>query len=368
MIVVSCIFLCGYISIILALSIGFKNVPTFSTDKNSPIKHQFSIVIPFRNEADNIPILLDSISNIDYPSNMYEIIFIDDFSEDNSSSLLRGLTNNYSNIRILSNDIPGKKQAIEKAISESSYDWIVTTDADCIVPKNWLNNFSSFLLKNNAKFIAGPVAYTVENNLLEQFQNFDFVSLIGATIGSFGLQQPFLCNGANLCYNKTAFLEVNGFNGNSTIASGDDVFLLEKIAKTFPNSTHYLKATDSLVYTTPQKSFKALSAQRIRWAAKTTTYQSVFGKMVAIGVFTSNLWFLILLTTFFYSPLLTTAFFIGKMGIDSLLFKQSFFFLKQKFRFNYFVVSGFLYPFFSCYIAIRSLNKGYVWKGRYSKK
>jgi hypothetical protein len=54
------------------------------------------------------------------------------------------------------------------------------------------------------------------------------LSLQGATIGSFGIGKGFMCNGANLAYKKSLFQELNGFQGNDTIASGDDVFLLQK--------------------------------------------------------------------------------------------------------------------------------------------
>lgn len=54
------------------------------------------------------------------------------------------------------------------------------------------------------------------------------MSLMGSTIGSFGIKHPFLCNGANLCYHKKAFFEVEGFKDNDTIASGDDIFFNAK--------------------------------------------------------------------------------------------------------------------------------------------
>jgi hypothetical protein len=43
-----------------------------------------------------------------------------------------------------------------------------------------------------------------------------------------------LCNGANLAYKKTVFTELNGFQGNENIASGDDIFLFEKFYKNIP--------------------------------------------------------------------------------------------------------------------------------------
>jgi hypothetical protein len=63
--------------------------------------------------------------------------------------------------------------------------------------------------------------------ILHHFQQLDIASLQGATIGSFGINKGFMCNGANFVY-QILFQELNGFHGNDTIASGDDVFLLQK--------------------------------------------------------------------------------------------------------------------------------------------
>ena len=78
------------------------------------------------------------------------------------------------------------------------------------------------------EMVASGVCYVPKKDFLSAFQNLDFLSLQGATIGSFGINQPFMCNGANFAYSKQFFKELNGFQGNETIASGDDVFLLQR--------------------------------------------------------------------------------------------------------------------------------------------
>ena len=75
--------------------------------------------------------------------------------------------------------------------------------------------------------IVAPVSLESNTTFLQQFQLIDFLSMQGATIGGFGIQQPFMANGANLAYQKELFIKLNGFENNNTIASGDDVFLLE---------------------------------------------------------------------------------------------------------------------------------------------
>ena len=223
---------------------------------------------------------------------MFEVILVDDDSEDESVELIMGfLANARNDISIINNqrktNAP-KKDAITTAINLAKHDWIVTTDADCTLPQFWLNSFDEFIQDSKAKCIVGPVKYHVTDGFLNAFQTLDFLSLQGATIGGFGINKPFLCNGANFAYEKALFFELKGFEGNSNMASGDDIFLLEKVTKTHPNSLHYLKCIDAIVNTQPQKSWGNLFSQRLRWAAKTSAYKNTFGKLTGITVFLMN--------------------------------------------------------------------------------
>ena len=120
-------------------------------------------------------------------------------------------------------------------MESTSFDWIVTTDADCVMGSDFLRAYDQFLTLHTTKIVAGPVVCVADDSFLQGFQALDFLSLQGSTMGGFGgrdsilLVRPFMCNGANLCYDKKAFLDLGGYEGNKDIASGDDVFLLEKM-------------------------------------------------------------------------------------------------------------------------------------------
>ena len=60
-----------------------------------------------------------------------------------------------------------------------------------------------------------------------------------------------MCNGANLAYEKKVFYEVGGFEGIDKIASGDDMLLMHKIQKIYPDKIGYLKSADVIVKTQP---------------------------------------------------------------------------------------------------------------------
>ena len=203
------------------------------------------------------------------------------------------------------------------------------------------------------------------------FQHLNFLSLIGSTIGSFGIKKPFMCNGANLCYQKNAFKKIKGFEGNTSIASGDDVFLLEKFLKNYPKDVHYLKSYDALVATKPEKDLKNLVQQHVRWAAKTTSYNNWFGKLVGFIILLMNATVLdsilfVLIGLLNWNELLLIL--ICKFSVDFIFLNKTTSFFKKPICIKYYLINALLYSFFSVYVAFYAMLFNYKWKGRtYSK-
>ena len=375
MIVIPIVISILYFAIIISFIIGFDKVETINNRLTVP-KNSFSIVVPFRNEAKNLTDLLNSISALNYPVNMFEVLLINDASEDDSITIIENFKQQFPSIAILllnNKRISGspKKDAINTAISTAKFEWIVTTDADCIVSKNWLHLFNQFIEDQKPVFISAPVKFKEESSLLYQFQNLNFLSLIGSTIGSFGIKKPILCNGANLCYNKAIFEKLNGFEGNSSIASGDDIFLLEKMIENFPEETHYLKSQDAIVETKSEKTIEFFLNQQIRWASKSANYKNIFTKFVGIVIFTMNLTILVLLVSsllfsFFWQWLMLI--FIAKILVDFILIQKTSEFLQNKKPLKSYLAIAFLYPFFTIFIVTVSTFKSYKWKGRKFQK
>jgi glycosyltransferase involved in cell wall biosynthesis len=362
-----------YLLIIGSFIYGFDKVPDFQLEDITPIT-KFSVIIPFRNEAENLPVVLASISKLKYPKTLFEIILVDDGSEDDSVEKINNSRLQKFDISVVKNsrltDSP-KKDAITTGINHSKYDWIVTTDADCSLPKYWLDTYDNYIQHHNPKLLIAPVTFTNIESFFERFQLLDILSLQGVTIGSFGINKPFMCNGANLAYKKNVFNAVNGYEGNSHIASGDDVFLLEKILKTDKDAVHYVKSKNIAVSTYPESNFKSLKSQRVRWASKTSSYNNLFSKLTAIVVLFMNA-VLVCLPLLCFSGIVSIKVLIYtcfiKFLIDFLLiFKTARFFDQGQYLPSYFF-SCLIYPFFSIYIAFLSLFKGYKWKDRAYRK
>ena len=355
-----------YILFIGQLIYGFNRMKRFSRKEFTP-KTSFTIVVPFRNEKKNLPNLLHSISLLNYPKELVEIILVDDDSEEVFS--VRDLV---FSLKIIKNDRKSnspKKDAIKTAIQVAKHDWIITTDADCLVQKDWLTTFDQYIQENEVEMVASGVCYVPKSGFLSAFQNLDFLSLQGATIGSFGIEKPFMCNGANFAYSKAFFKELNGFQGNETIASGDDVFLLQKAVSVSPKKVGFLLAKESIVATKPVKTWNELFQQRVRWASKSTGYSSSYGKILSLVVFGGNLVWILSFLLWLISVLDQNIFMLFvalKFLIDLILLYKSANFFESKLQ--YVLASSLLYSFFSVSVAVYSLFGNYSWKGRNFEK
>ena len=355
-----------YILFIGQLIYGFNRMRRFSKAEFIP-KTSFSIVVPFRNEKENLPNLLHSISLLNYPKELVEVILVDDDSDDEFR--IQNLEFRIQMIKNVRKSNSPKKDAIETAIQIAKHDWIITTDADCLVQKDWLTIYDQYIQKNEVEMVASGVCYIPKKGFLSAFQNLDFLSLQGATIGSFGINQPFMCNGANFAYSKSFFKELNGFQGNETIASGDDVFLLQKAVSVAPKKVGFLLAKESIVATNPVATWSDLFQQRVRWASKSTGYSSVYGKLLALVVFGGNLAWIVSFLLWLVGLLDQNIFMLFvalKFLIDFILIYKTANFFESKLQ--YVLASSLLYPFFSVSVAIYSLFGKYSWKGRNFRK
>ena len=363
-----------YVVFILQLIIGFEKVKSFVRTDEKP-KTAFTIIVPFRNEEKNLSKLLQSISKLNYPYKLIEVILVDDFSTDSSERVcIRWrLEHEYLDTTLLENlrlSNSPKKDAIGRAMPIAKHDWIITTDADCIVNPNWLLTIDNYIQNNDAEMIVGAVIYKTKNNWFHHFQQLDLLSLQGTTIGSFGINKPFMCNGANFAYTKKLFQELDGFNGNNKIASGDDVFLLQKAVAKVPEKVHYLKNTETIVKTKPENDLFQLFMQRVRWASKTTGYSSTYAKFLAVIVLLMNLslvcglWFVVCGCCNW--KILLIPFLIKYLVDYCLLYKANKYLLKGKWLLP--LASSLLYPFYSSLVGIYSLFGSFSWKGRTFRK
>ena len=300
LIYISLILLLGYSALLVYYRKSWGSIPDFKVEANSELSTKISIIIPARNEEENIGYCLQSIIEQSYPAHLFEVLVVDDHSTDKTAAIIKSYASN--NVKLISlkdylsaNEINSyKKKAIEISIQQSNGELIVTTDADCIFPKNWLTTIASFYESNRPAFIVMPVLISYGKKMIEVFQSLDFMTLQGITGASVHKKFHSMCNGANLAYTKEAFIAVNGFKGIDNIASGDDMLLMHKIYNQFPNNIEYLKSREVIVTTNPVSTIQQFFNQRIRWASKADQFDDKRIFIVLIIVYFLNVLMIVL--------------------------------------------------------------------------
>lgn len=365
----------GYLFVVLGLALEgltYKTKHLFKISETIGTDLKFSIIINYRNEANNLPSLLKSISRLDYNFNKIEFIFINDNSSDQSLQILESFKINNDSISIqLINRKPvsnsAKKDGISQALELTSYQHIICTDADVVLPTLWLQAYNKHYQSfPDQHFVAGPLEIKISNNLLSQLQHNEIAALQMTTIGGFAINHPFMCSGANMSFTKQAFQEVNGYAGNDHISSGDDIFLLEKLATRDTLKCSYLKSDQAIVKTYPKKSWKEMITHRVRWAQKGIHTQSILNKLVSIQVLVMSLLFLtaiILWPINWINDVQFVTIISIKLLVDIIvLFIGNRFFNNKKWFF-YLLPQLMIYPIVVIIIAFKSLKKP-NWKER----
>ena len=279
-----------------------------------------SIIIAARNEEMNIVQCIKSLIAQTYPENKFEIIITDDHSTDQTVSIIKSFQKENIYVIHLAGFIQNKiinsykKKSIETALQFAKGEFIVTTDADCIAPQKWLETLVSFYKEKAPVFVAMPVVFYAPSSgdsflkrFFKNFQSLDFMTLQGITGAAVYKKFHSMCNGANLAYEKKVFYEVNGFDEINDIASGDDMLLMHKIQKVYPDRILFLKSPEVIVQTQPAATLKDFMNQRIRWASKADKYTDKKIIAVLLLVYVLNAWIFILGISSFF---ITKAFYI----------------------------------------------------------
>lgn len=364
------IFLLAYAGLILFYWYQWLITPVFKPSEVSAIP--VSVVVAARNEEQSLPVLLESLQQQSYPVALTEVIIVDDYSTDRTREAIKPFLN--ERIQCITPPVsPGessKKKAINTGVRAAQHELIVITDADCIVPVNWLQSVVTFYNMRNVSFIAAPVRFSYRNTMLELLQAMDFMVLQGITAAAVSSGFHTMANGANLAYTKSAFDEVNGFEGVDQLASGDDLFLMQKIWRKDKQQVGYLKSEAAIVSTPPMHSWKSFVNQRRRWASKSAYYTDAKLKAVLVFVYLFNLLFPVLIIAALFNPIhwwLVLYYLVGKIVIElpfvysvAKFYKEEklipWFFLLQPVHIVYTIVVGLISQFGS-----------YEWKSRRTK-
>ena len=318
----------------------------------STFNSQLSILIACRNEINNLPNLLESIENQTFKPD--EVIFIDDNSTDETYNFLINYSKKYNYIKVIKNSGKGKKSALIEAAKIATSEYLLFTDADCYLNNNHCKLAIQYLNKNNSDMLLGAVDITDEKGIFNIIEKIEFSSLQAITAYTALLNNPIMCNGANLIVKRNIYLQyIDKINKN--IASGDDMFMLHALKKN-KAKINYLYDSNYIIKTKGTNSLKKFIIQRTRWAAKSVNYKDITTILVALLVAIINI---LLLTLLFLNPYTLITIFLIIFVIQNIIMLPYFFKYKQYRILKYypiiFPLMSLLYPLYIVTILISIL-------------
>lgn len=350
-----------YLSFTIATLYGFYKLKYKKSELSTSID-RVTIIVAFKNEENNLPVLIKSL--VDQSCQQFDVLLIDDNSTDNSYYIANNLTSQLKNFSLYKNNSSSKKRAIEQAISLAKTSGIITTDADCIIPNNWIQTIinSSVIVLND--MVIMPVLMTPANNsFLSHFQCNDYAALQMTTVGMAGINNEIMCSGANLYFTKQLYNSCK-LSLCFEQLSGDDMFLMLE-AKRQNYKISYLLNSYTAVKTPSEIGLTNFINQRIRWGSKAKHYSDK--GVITVGLITIItylfLWINIIESFIIYKNLnITVAFFIIITICNYSLIKIFLHFFKQQNRIKYFFLSQLFYILYFPLITLLSFIGKYKWK------
>ncbi len=210
------------------LSVYLKE-PKDGKKNNQPV----SVIICARNEAENLKNFLPSVLEQDYPD--FEVIVVNDCSEDNSYDILADYLKKFPNLRISTvNKDPkfshNKKFAQFIGIKAAKNEILLFTDADCRPESNkWLEEMTCHF-EEKIDFVLGYGGYMSEKGILNKYIRCDSLTIAMKYMGMAIRKVPYTGVGRNLSYRRSVFFANKGFGSHNHLVSGDDDLLVNTIA------------------------------------------------------------------------------------------------------------------------------------------
>ena len=365
------IFAALYLICIGAFTYGLFSMarPNVETRHDTSLQRKnVSVLIAARNEGQNIQKLLQSLYNQSYSKEKFEVIIIDDHSEDETYEISERFRVLHPEMRLklLEATGSGKKQAISQALHFAENEIVMVTDADCELPEYWIESMVGYFVGKDLKMLLGPVLLSPSRTLFEKLQVLEHLSLIASTAGSAAIGMPVMCNGANMMYDRKAALDVEKYRTDMKIASGDDMFLMEQFLKHYGSqSVSFLLDNQAIVKTATMPNLKAFFRQRTRWTSKTKAYTN--WKIIATALIV--LMFNLSIVFFFVAGFFMKVFWvfyvlyvIMKTLIDFPILKRITTFMQQRNLLWWMFPLEFIYSFYVVFTAFAGLFAKVRWK------
>ena len=307
----------------------FSSAKPLSDPPKSKTNYPFvSVLVPARNEEENIGECLTSLIKQDYSKDRYEIVAVNDRSTDSTYEIIKDFEEQYTNvvcpnIETLPEGMVGKQHAVKHGLEICNGEIILNTDADCILPPSWISKIvDSF--DEQTGFVVGMVT-TVEKGqrapLFANLQALDLVYLMNFAIGCIGWGKPTSCIGNNIAFRKQVIEDIGGYESLGYTMT-EDAALIQAVARKTNWKVDVALHEDAVITTKPVEKLKPFYSQRSRWilGGRDTETKTIFFLQTALWF---NLALLALFPISFFIntrlPIIVFGAFIAKLLIDFIL-------------------------------------------------
>jgi cellulose synthase/poly-beta-1,6-N-acetylglucosamine synthase-like glycosyltransferase len=300
-------------------------------DGNNGKQYRATVLVSARNEEAHIERCLRALLDQNYPQDKYSIVVIDDQSVDATPAILHRLSKEISRLRVLRvkdcpPEISPKINALTLGIAGTSSEIILTTDADCIVGEEWISSIMRYF-EDGIGVVSGTTLFSrvqTVGRFLYGFQFIDFLSHTACGAGSIGMGYVNNCNGSNMAFRRSAFLEAGGYSEIAHVNSGSDSLLAQRIVTRTQWKMKFAADPKTQVVTIPVSSWRGLLFQRMRWAAQTTYYRPSTLLFLSASFVMYGLLFLFVPVSIIYWPVMPVPviMFLLKCGVDYWILKK----------------------------------------------
>jgi glycosyltransferase involved in cell wall biosynthesis len=232
----------------------------------------FSIIICAKNEETNIQANIESWMTQDYHdvhgNPMFEVLLIDDNSEDGSHFMYQEIGKKYPSLRIVTlrqeaKGIRGKKFPLSMGIKEAKNEHVLLTDADCAPASNkWLQEVANTYQKQGTEIVLGYGAYKKYTGFLNKWIRWE-TAMAAMQYLSYALAKtPYMGVGRNLSYKKELFIINKGFSSHTHLLSGDDDLFINQVATA--KNTRININPNAFTFSEPKKTFETWIFQKKR--------------------------------------------------------------------------------------------------------
>lgn len=276
-------------------AVGFARVRSAPAPPAPEAWPSVSVVIPARNEADDIEACIESLRATDYPGDRLEIIVVDDFSTDGTAERVRahqpagGVAADEGTVRLVdmsaieATNGAHKPGAVARGVEAAEGEVLLTTDADCTVPRTWLKSMVRRCTPETP-FVAGPVGYEHSERFLPRLQALELNGLVAYGAGTIGMGVPTFCNSANVAYRRDAIAP----RESAPDGAARDEMLLQHVAYATDRQVAFNPDPEARVMTAPPETLPAYLQQQARWAHMGLRYPFALPRALVVGLWATH--------------------------------------------------------------------------------